>query len=133
MFHICHKLEKKEQSESEDGELHLGLKEAKFFVGGVGEQQFLHVFAIVPNGWKFMAQVDESNAVLCTMDAGDCVGILERKLSCWLWRLAVARWEVMMDSRLLHCGTANMSDSHEPTESHRVMNFCFWSNSRGGF
>ncbi|CAK9052731.1 unnamed protein product [Durusdinium trenchii] len=45
-----------------DGELHLGLKE-----------------------------VDESCAVLCTMECGDCV---------------------LMDSRLLHCGTANKSDLH---------------------
>jgi len=38
-----------------------------------------------------LKEVDESSAVLCTMSCGDCV---------------------MMDSRLLHCGTANTSDLH---------------------
>ncbi|CAJ1381894.1 unnamed protein product [Effrenium voratum] len=38
-----------------------------------------------------MKEVDESSAVLCTLSCGDCV---------------------LMDSRLLHCGTANTSDLH---------------------
>eukprot|EP00439_Symbiodinium_sp_Y106_P083663 s1539_g23.t4 len=38
-----------------------------------------------------MKEVDEDSAVLCTMNMGDCV---------------------VMDSRLLHCGTANASDLH---------------------
>ncbi|CAE7757710.1 rpl5 [Symbiodinium pilosum] len=38
-----------------------------------------------------MKEVDEASAVLCTMNMGDCV---------------------VMDSRLLHCGTANTSDLH---------------------
>jgi len=44
-------------------------------------------------------QPDEAAAVLCTMNRGDCV---------------------LMDSRLLHCGTANVSDRH------RYLFYCTW-------
>lgn len=66
----------------QDGELHLGIKEVR-----LGPSQAAR-------------QVDESSAVLCTVACGDCVGA-ERPLR---------RVQVIMDSRLLHCGTANSSE-----------------------
>ncbi|CAE7228610.1 rpl5 [Symbiodinium sp. CCMP2592] len=57
------------------------------------EQEPAHVVLKYQDGELHlgMKEVDEDSAVLCTMNMGDCV---------------------VMDSRLLHCGTANTSDLH---------------------